>query len=190
MRYETQADILRLTALLGRHFATAALSLKVTRSFDAVRILTMACMATIVDVVMRVKACDIPSQFCLHYSGQADGPILPFGFEMGAFSVESQHLKFSTPDLTVAYSLVCDYFAAMRRLLQDDHIIFRWEHAGKGSKELTFPTNHGEDMLFEQVALQVGYPRKHEGPPLAFYMTGQEPSFIAHFPEVLAPCVK
>ena len=43
--------------------------MRLTRSFDAVRILTMACIATISDAVLRVTACDIPSQFCLHYSG-------------------------------------------------------------------------------------------------------------------------
>jgi hypothetical protein len=53
--------------LLCRHFVSASLSLKVTRSFDAVRMLTMACMATVADVVMRVEACDTPSICSLHY---------------------------------------------------------------------------------------------------------------------------
>lgn len=38
---QTQIELLRLLRLLSRHFAAASLSLTVTRSFDAVRILTM-----------------------------------------------------------------------------------------------------------------------------------------------------
>lgn len=37
IRYETQADILRLLNMLCRHFATASLSVKITRSGDAIR---------------------------------------------------------------------------------------------------------------------------------------------------------
>ena len=47
MRYETQLDLLRSIMLIARHFSAAALSIKVTRSFDATRILTMACMAAL-----------------------------------------------------------------------------------------------------------------------------------------------
>jgi len=183
MRYETQADILRLTALLARHFASASLSLKLTRSFDATRILTLGCMATIADVVMRIKACDIPSQLCLHYSGQADGPVLPFGFEMGAFAVESECLKFTTPELTTAYSLVLDYFAALKQQLTADHIIFKWEEAAPGTKDLAVPRASGETMLLQQVALQFGYPA-HNPDDLAAYLTGQLPSFVEHLPEL------
>lgn len=59
--------------LVSRHFAAASLSLKVTRSFDAVRMLTMSCLAALADVVMRVKACDTPSACSLQYSGRAQG---------------------------------------------------------------------------------------------------------------------
>lgn len=59
--------------LVSRHFAAASLSLKVTRSFDAVRMLTMSCLAALTDVVMRVVACDTPSPCSLHYSGRAKG---------------------------------------------------------------------------------------------------------------------
>lgn len=44
MRYETQVDILRLLEMVARHFAAASLSLRITRSFDAARVITMACM--------------------------------------------------------------------------------------------------------------------------------------------------
>ena len=47
IRHETQADILRLLSMLSRHYAASCLSLKVTRSFDATRILTFAAIAAI-----------------------------------------------------------------------------------------------------------------------------------------------
>ncbi|CAN0404721.1 unnamed protein product, partial [Discosporangium mesarthrocarpum] len=59
--------------LLCRHFTAAALSMKVTRSFDATRMLTMSCLAAVADVVMRFKACDTPSACSLHYSGRVKG---------------------------------------------------------------------------------------------------------------------
>eukprot|EP00959_Pyramimonas_sp_CCMP1952_P417143 8739868-Pyramimonas_sp.AAC.1 len=74
MRYETQADLLRLLNQCARHYAAAALSLKVTRSFDGARILTMAAMAAVSDACLRAKAVDIPSVFSLHYAGAAEGP--------------------------------------------------------------------------------------------------------------------
>ena len=67
MRYETQQDILRLLNLLTRHYACASLSLKVTRAFDAERILTFACMSAIADVVFRTTASDVPAKSSLHY---------------------------------------------------------------------------------------------------------------------------
>ena len=68
MRYETQADLLRLLNVVGQHFAAASLSLRLNRSFDAVRILIMASLVTVSDAILRVKASDIPSQLSLHYA--------------------------------------------------------------------------------------------------------------------------
>lgn len=50
-----QVDLLRIIRLLARHYASCAMSLKVTRSFDAARILTMSAMATIADALVRVE---------------------------------------------------------------------------------------------------------------------------------------
>ena len=55
MRYETQLDLLALLQLTTRHFTTAAFSLRVTQSFDAARILTMAAVAMVADAVVRVE---------------------------------------------------------------------------------------------------------------------------------------
>lgn len=62
MRYALQLDILILLQRLIEHFASSALSLQATRSFDAVRIIVPACMAALADAVIRKKATDIPSE--------------------------------------------------------------------------------------------------------------------------------
>ena len=85
IRHETQADILRILNLLSKHFATASLSVKSTRSGDAVRMLTFACMATVCDAALRKLASDIPAIVSLHYSGRALGPVHPFAFDLGNF---------------------------------------------------------------------------------------------------------
>jgi hypothetical protein len=84
-----------------RHYAACSLSLRVTRSFDAVRMLTSACIAAITDCVLRTKASDIPSWLSLHYSGQAEGPINAFGFDAGYFRLESDNAKLPDPHLQV-----------------------------------------------------------------------------------------
>lgn len=102
-----QVHILRCTALLARHFAASSMSLAVTRSFDASRILTFGCMAAITDAVMRVAACDTPSRLSAHYAGTAGGPASPFGFELSCdFAVQSEQMKFVDPAMAVARAQV------------------------------------------------------------------------------------
>jgi hypothetical protein len=55
-------------------------------------------------------ACDIPSMFCLHMNG--NGPpsfrfhLQPFGFDMGAFSIQSEFMKFTIPELVTTRTQV------------------------------------------------------------------------------------
>lgn len=49
-------DLLRLLSQVGRHFLAAAFSLRVSRSFDAARLVTLACLVALADAVMRVVA--------------------------------------------------------------------------------------------------------------------------------------
>lgn len=102
MRYETQLDLLLLLSLLCRHYATAALSLKADRALDTARVLTAACIAALADAVMRRVACDLPSPASLHYSGQAQGPVEPFGFRMRRFAAEAESLPLTSPEMAVA----------------------------------------------------------------------------------------
>ena len=171
MRFETQADILRLLSLLSQHFATASLSVKSTRSGDAVRMLTFACMATVCDAALRKIACDIPSQSSLHYSGRAKGPIHPFGFELGTFEEESEYLKLSFPESAVARTQVLDYFHQMKKVIKQSHILFGFENMECSSTDRKF---------IDQLCLQVGFDRELE----LEYLTGEDDVLLAHYPEV------
>ena len=172
MRYETQADILRLINMLCRHFSAASLSVKVTRSGDAIRVLTLACMAAICDAVLRKTASDIPSQSSLHYSGAAAGPVQPFGFDVGHFRYESEYLQFSSPETSVARTQVLDYFAEINAVVPEDHIMFRFE---KGNA-----CGSAEKKFIDQLCIQVGFPR---GRALE-YITGEDTSVLDHYPEI------
>lgn len=175
MRYETQVDLLRLLQMITRHFACAALSLRLTRSFDAARILTMGCVAVIADAVLRRSACDSPSWLSRHYSGDADGPTFPFGFDMGLYDVESQYSAFTEPHLCAARTAVLDYFSAMARIVGagDERTLFAFERAAT--------IGSGEKSLLAQLCLQTGFPVL-EQPEV--YLTGEMPELLDCYPEL------
>jgi hypothetical protein len=172
MRYETQQDILRLLNLLTRHYACAALSLKVTRSFDAERILTFACMASIADVVLRTSACDVPAASSLHYSGEAHGPVKPYCFDDGAFAMESQFLQYQSPEEMAVRTQVLDYFYQLRKNINDDHVMFKFEDG--------MQIGAAERAYFDQLCLQLGFNREN----INQYITGEDPSILDLYPEL------
>ena len=162
MRYETQADLLRSLHIVAQHFSCASLSLRLTRSFDAVRILTMAALSTIADAVLRVVACDVPSELSLHYSGKADGPMCtPFGVEMRMFAAESSNFLLTDPALVLVRTQVLDYFTEQRKTIQapDSHLLFRWER--------TMDIGDAETLFMKQVCVAIGFPAPGvDGEPL------------------------
>ncbi len=176
IRLETQTHILKRMELICRHFVAASLSLKVTRSLDTTRLLTMACMSAISDVVMRMEACDTPSMCSMHYSGQAAGPTHPFGFEMGYFAAESEAAKLPNPALQAVRCQVLDYFCEQRELMRDDHVLFSFEHTmGFGS---------GERIFLGNVCLQMGFPGFSDSDILPTYLSGEDPLILDFFPEL------
>lgn len=172
MRYETQADTLRLLNMLCRHFAAASLSIKMTRSGDAMRILVFACMATICDAALRKIACDIPSQSSLHYSGTARGPVKPFGFEMGSFAEESEYLKLVFPEAAGARTQVLDYFQHLKAIIPPDNYIFRFQDSRDVSST--------DKRFVDQLSLQMGFERGFEKE----YLTGVKRAFLDYYPEI------
>ena len=174
VRYETQVDLLRLISLLIRHFASACMSLRVSASFDASRILTMACMATISDVVIRQRASDHPSLLCLHING--DPPptprffFRPYSFQMGPFAAQSQYMKFTTPELCVVRTKILDYFSAQDATIASDHIIFDFEQSNAlGNLE----------SLLQQICWEIGFPETN----LGMYVSGEQRAILDNYPE-------
>jgi hypothetical protein len=107
MKYERQVDLLRLLRLLTRHFTSCCMSLRVTRSFDAARILTMASIATVADSLMRVRASDVPSMLSLHFNGDAPPTprfdLRPYGIDMGPFAKQSEVCPVFFPSRAFAF---------------------------------------------------------------------------------------
>ncbi len=176
IRLETQVHILKQMELVCRHFVAASLSIKVTRSLDATRLLTMACMSSITDVVMRMEACDTRSMCCMHYSGRAAGPTHPFCFEMGYFAAESEASKLPDPALHAVRCQVLDYFYKQRQVTRDDHVIFSFEHT------MGFET--GLSKFLGNVCLQMGFPGFNNSDILPTYLSGEDPVVLDFFPEL------
>jgi hypothetical protein len=175
VRYETQVDVLRNLCLLSRHYSAACLSLKVTQSFDAARILTMACMATVADAVIRQKACDIPSVFSMHLNATAPPTPKffqrPFGFDMGPFAVQSEFMLLTSPELVSARTKVLDYFQAQSKHVPPDHMIFNFESSTQlGALE----------QLLDQVCWEMGFPAENFGE----YVSGELSEIIDNYPEL------
>jgi hypothetical protein len=175
VRYETQAELLRCLRLLLAHFSSTTLSLSATRSFDAARLLSMASLASVADAVLRLRVSDHPSVFCEHYAGAADGPVEPFGFEMGPFAVEAEYLRFHCPERTARLTQTLDYFHGMRETVSDSHLVFRWERGAH--------FGDGEKRLLSQVCLQMGFPMEDE--ELPFYLSGESRELSDNYPEML-----
>lgn len=172
MRHETQADFLKLLNLLAKHFSVAALSVKYTRSGDAARILTISCMAAVADSLMRKIASDIPSHYSLHYAGKAPGPIKPFGFEMGKFAIESEFLQFNTPETAAARTQILDYFTHVKKAVDVEHMLFRFERMNECST--------GDLQFINQLSLYSGFDTQFAGE----YITGERPEILENYPEV------
>jgi hypothetical protein len=158
--------------LLLRHFGAAALSLKVTRSFDAVRILVLAIMATLADCIIRKRACDIPSLFSLHYDGVSEGPTKPFGFDMGHFAVEGEVLRLVNPELCTALTQVLDYHHQLAKTIPATHKVFGFEHS--------MHFGEADEALMSQLCYNMAFPQQN----LPQYWTGQDPSVLDVYPEI------
>ena len=154
MRYETQADLLRLIDMLCRHYTAVSLSLQASRTFDSTRMLVIGCMACVADCVIRISASDRPSKFSLHYNGEAHAPtglLQPFGLSTGNFAVESESASYTNPDMALARTQMLDYFEQQKTFLTPTHTVFCFDI----SMELT----DADHLLVEQVCMGTGFLR-------------------------------
>eukprot|EP00919_Chromeraceae_sp_WS-2016_P010528 GHVR01024575.1.p1 GENE.GHVR01024575.1~~GHVR01024575.1.p1 ORF type:complete len:1627 (+),score=452.86 GHVR01024575.1:727-4881(+) len=174
LRRETQMDLLRLLVLVSRHFLVASFSLRMTRALDAMRVTTMACLCCLADAIVRRVACDCPSTLSLHYSGEAEGPVQPFGFDILYFADECEFMLCPDPHLHTARVQVLDYFSDIRDSMSSDHLIFEWE----SSMELSV----GDSALLSQIVTQWGF---NPNPALLpYYMTGEKSDIGELTPEL------
>lgn len=173
LSYDRQVDILRSLMLITRHFSAATLSVRVTRTLDAIRTLTMACVAAVTDAIVRIQASDIPSHFSLHISGAAPGPVLPYGIDIGTFEIQSEFMTFTRPEYHIARTQVLDYFTAQCKLVPADNILF----------DFTSESHHcsAMDNLLQQLCWDMGFDRNV---PSVNYLTGADPRILEFYPEL------
>ena len=183
MKYETQVELLRVIRLISRHYAACAMSLKITRSFDAARILVNAAMAAMADTLVRVRAVDVPSMFSLHMQGQA--PLTPrfffqpFGIDMGPFAKQSEYMKFTTPELVACRTCVLDYFHAQQALIKDDHMIFKFDKSMEPGNIMRLL-----EQLCWSVQLRTRTPHPSDVP------SRQSHRFVSHMPCLAPPVLR
>ena len=133
LSYSQQLDIVILLQRIMEHFASAACSLHPTKSFDAVRIVVVACITALADSVLRRRASDNPSAVSTHLMGQTihgDAVHSPFGIDATLFAKQSETCEVHTPELNIARCGVLDYFAAQEKAVK----IFTWEKGNNMQK--------------------------------------------------------
>lgn len=91
------------------HFVSSAFSLQTSRSFDAVRLIVSACIMTIADRVLRVKADDIPSEVSLNLAGCGSNG-KPFAATLGHFAKQTCTIEVHYPELLAARASILHYF--------------------------------------------------------------------------------
>lgn len=112
MRRETQLNLLFLIRRLCRIYSASTACVQQSRGLVAIRSISFACAACVADAICRVKACDDPSTFALHYSGMCEGPTEPFAIEAGAFDTLGSNLPIYDPNLCSLRFRCLDYLRA------------------------------------------------------------------------------
>ena len=170
-----QDEIVRLLHSLTHHYIAASLSVANTAAFNAARVLTLACIATLTDAVVRRCASDHSSALSRHYSGEAEGPTRPFAIAIGPrLRALSTHMSLRAPELATARSGVLDYFDALGALVRDDHILFDYTSA--------MALGAGDARLVNQLCVDRGLAQGARGSERATlalrYLTGEERGLI------------
>jgi hypothetical protein len=112
MRRETQLNLLFLIRRICRIYSAATACVQQSRGLVAIRSISFACAACVADAICRVKACDDPSTFALHYSGLCEGPTEPYAIEAGAFDTLGSNLPIYDPNICSLRFRCLDYLRA------------------------------------------------------------------------------
>lgn len=153
MRRETQVYLLQLLRRIVFSYSASTMSVQPSRGLTAVRSTALAAGACVADALCRVKAIDDPSAFCMHYSGQNEGPTEPFCLSAGAYASLGATLPLYDPALAFLRGACLEYL--QRQSQREDgtrrDTVFSFEHYPSA---LT-----GDVILVEQLSIQLALPR-------------------------------
>ncbi|KAF4747122.1 hypothetical protein FOZ62_032091, partial [Perkinsus olseni] len=174
--------LLHYTHLLTRHFAAAAFSIdcRSDRASDAVRLVTATMLVVLTDRLCRIVSTDTPSLFAKHYSGEADGPVLPFVLDPGVFGEESSFSLLLWPELCSARAAALEYFQGLQSAVvegqKERQTLFEFDVSG-------VKVGPAEIQLIEQLGLKlgVGASCRECVPEL---LTGERSDILDHCPEL------
>ena len=183
MRRETQLNLLSLIRRICRIYSAATACVQQSRGLVAIRSITLACATCVADAICRVKACDDPSTFALHYSGKCEGPTQPFAIEAGSFDTLGSNLPIYDPNLCSLRFRCLDY---LRDTMFNMHgvkrnTIFNFDASLKPMEgDLVLIT-----QLSIQLALALPHPRTDEAMAnhAANLISGRNGSIIEVLPE-------
>ena len=200
IRYETQADILRLLDLVSRHYAAASPRF-VRHDLCVMQLesLRLRVCATVTDAVIRRIACDVPSQFSLHYSGKAEGPVQAFGFDMRHFALESETLQLTSPGLQACRTQVLDYFSTLvitqthKNNESNNNAQTQVRFEVKSSRTVTriccsdsnapWSSVRVKDVSCQICAFKLDF-EGEDGELLPYYLSGEEMTILENYPEL------
>ena len=183
MRRETQLNIMFLIRRMCRIYSAATACVQQSRGLVAIRSITFACAACVADAICRVKACDDPSTFALHYSGQCEGPTEPFAIEAGSFDTLGSNLPIYDPNLCSLRFRCLDYLRDMTLKMNGmkRNTIFNFDNS--------LTPMEGDLVLINQLSIQLALVRPY--PPTdeaminhsANVISGRNGSIIEVLPE-------
>ena len=173
--------------------------------------ITLAALAALADTLARRVASDVPSAFCLQYSGTASGPSLPYAFTVDALFAECSNMRLHDAAFLTARTRLLDYFRSTRDLLlrlpvetaapstsgpeeiDSLRLCFRYDS--------TMSWGGGDACLIDQLCCRLGYPANgypetedkvcedaaavRKAAPWR-YFTGEAAEFGADWPELFA----
>lgn len=153
MRRETQINLLFLIRRMCRIYSAATTCVQQSRGLIAIRTTAFACAACISDAITRVSAVDDPSPFCLHYSGECEGPTAPFSIEAGSFETLAANMPIFDAHLAALRCLCLDYLRGSSLMMDGTKrpTIFNFDKSMMPMK--------GDLTLIEQLSIQLALQR-------------------------------
>ena len=151
--------------------------MQTSRNLQACRSTTFATALCIADCVSRIVAEDDPSEFSLHYSGEAEGPTAPFGISAGSFETLGSQLPVFDAKFSALRSHCLDYL---------HHV----ELHGGGIDRCIFsfdisPTPSDGDVAFAtQMCIRLALPVPDVN-QVAMLMSGADGSLMELLPELV-----